>query len=107
MKFAGYHLCTRRFELLEGSERDSAMWECGIWHRCHMSGDMLVPTFFRKSEPKIYMGERLGAEDLIVDDPIVWWFATKCDRATGEHKLGGLRAVAITGRAGYLYAAGQ
>jgi hypothetical protein len=70
----------------------------GLWHLTQMphGGDMLVPTFSR-SQPKIYMGS-IGADDLIVSDHLVRYRM----RATGEHKLG-VRAAAITGRAGYLY----
>jgi hypothetical protein len=60
-------------------------------------GDMLVPTFFR-SEPKIYMGQ-ISAEDLTVAEHLLRYRM----RAAGEHKLG-IRAVAITGRAGYMHA---
>jgi hypothetical protein len=70
----------------------------GMWHLTQMphGGDMLVPTFF-SSQPKIYMGT-IGSEDLIVNDHLVRYKM----RANGEHKLG-IRAVAITGRVGYMY----
>jgi hypothetical protein len=60
-------------------------------------GELLIPTYSR-AEPKIYMGE-IGADDLVVDDQLIRYRT----RAHGEHKIG-LRAVAVTGRIGYLYA---
>lgn len=74
----------------------------GIWHLTQMphGGDMLVPTFFR-SEPRIYMG-KIAPDDLIVEDHLIRYRM----RAAGEHKLG-IRAVAITGRAGYVYQRGS
>jgi hypothetical protein len=76
--------------------------QVGMWHLTQLphGGDMLVPTFFR-SQPKVYMGI-IGREDLIVDDHLVRYRM----RAAGEHKLG-IRAAAVTGRAGYLYTQGN
>jgi hypothetical protein len=93
VKFAGYTL-SASLEV-EGAERTPLV---GMWHLTQMphGGDMLVPTFFR-SEPKLYMGN-IGPEDLIVGDHLVRYKM----RARGEHKLG-IRAVAITGRAGYMH----
>lgn len=70
----------------------------GLWHLMQMphGGDMLIPTFFR-SEPKVYMGN-IVVEDLIVQRHLIRYKM----RASGEHKLGVL-AVALTGRAGYMY----
>src|SRR5581483_1251281 len=55
----------------------------------------LVPTH-SSSQPKIYMGS-IAPEDLIVQDHLIRYKM----RAGGEHKLG-VRAAALTGRAGYL-----
>jgi hypothetical protein len=74
----------------------------GMWHLTQLphGGDMLVPTFFR-SQPKIYMGT-ISREDLIVENHMVRYRM----RSAGEHKLG-IRAAALTGRAGYLYTQGN
>jgi hypothetical protein len=74
----------------------------GLWHLTQLphGGDMLVPTFSR-SQPKIYMGT-IGREDLLVDDHLVRYRM----RSAGEHKLG-VRAAALTGRAGYLFTQGD
>jgi hypothetical protein len=63
-------------------------------------GDLLVPTV-SLSAPKIYMGT-IGPEDLIVREHLIRYKM----RATGEHKLG-IRAIAITGRVGYIYGSGD
>jgi uncharacterized protein DUF6786 len=97
VKFASYTLHSSL--RIEGAEQPPYV---GIWHLTQMphGGDMLVPTFFR-NEPKVYMGE-IDAEDLIVEDHLIRYKM----RAAGEHKLG-IRAHAITGRAGYLYQRGE
>ncbi len=93
LKFAGYTLRTSL--QLESAAPPPSI---GLWQLIQMphGGDMLVPTLF-KSQPKIYMGT-IGPEDLIVDEHLIRYKM----RAPGEHKLG-IRAVAITGRAGYIY----
>jgi hypothetical protein len=97
VKYAGYTLHATL--QLRGS---GPAPQVGLWHLAQMphGGDMLVPTFFR-SQPKIYMGT-ISSADLIVDDHLVRYKM----RATGEHKLG-IRAAAVTGRAGYLYKSGS
>ena len=97
VKYAGYSLHTTL--QLRGS---GPAPQVGLWHLAQMphGGDMLVPTFFR-SQPKIYMGT-ISSEDLIASDHLVRYRM----RATGEHKLG-IRAAAVTGRAGYLYTSGD
>jgi hypothetical protein len=75
----------------------------GAWSLLQLphGGDLFVPTYAR-SAPKVYFG-KVGPEDLLVTDGMVHWRM----RSDGEHKIG-LRAVATTGRAGYLYpASGQ
>jgi hypothetical protein len=59
---------------------------------------LFVPTYAR-STPKVYFGA-VGPEDLHVTEAMVHWRM----RGDGEHKIG-LRAVATTGRAGYLHTA--
>src|SRR6185312_10266778 len=70
----------------------------GLWALIQLphGGDMLVPSIFR-TEPKITMGT-VSADDLVVDEHLVRYKM----RAQGEHKIC-VRAVASTGRAGYLY----
>jgi hypothetical protein len=94
VKFAGFTLSASL--QITGTEQPPHV---GMWHLTQLphDGEMLVPTFFR-TEPKIYMG-KIAPEDLIVDEHLVRYKM----RANGEHKLG-IRAVAITGRAGYIYA---
>jgi hypothetical protein len=94
LKFAGYTLHTSL--QLMGTEQPPYI---GLWHLTQMphGGDMIVPTLFH-SDPKIYMG-KIEVDDLLVDKHLIRYKM----RAAGEHKLG-VRAVAITGRVGYMYA---
>ena len=93
VQFAGYTLKTSL--RVTGSEQPPYV---GLWSLTQMphGGEMLVPSFFR-SAPKIYMGT-ISSEDLIVNEHLIRYKM----RASGEHKLG-IRAVAVTGRAGYIY----
>jgi hypothetical protein len=97
--YAGYTLHTS-LELLGASKESSA--RVGLWNLVQLphGGELLAPTYSRAA-PEIYMGA-VGPEDLIVSDHLVRYKM----RAGGEHKIG-LRAVATTGRVGYLYAAGS
>jgi hypothetical protein len=97
VKFAGYTLHTSL--QLTGENQPPHI---GIWQLTQMphGGDMLVPTIFR-SEPKLYMG-KIDAADLIVGEHLVRYKM----RASGEHKIG-VRAIALTGRAGYMYGHGE
>ena len=98
VQYAGYTLrCTLR---LDPPNDDVAV--VGLWNLLQMphGGDMLVPTFTR-AEPKMYMGT-VASEDLIISDHLVRYKM----RAPGEHKLA-IRAIATTGRVGYLYNAGN
>lgn len=74
----------------------------GLWNLVQMphGGDLLIPTHVRTAA-KIYFGQ-IDDEDLIVDDHLLRYRM----RAQGEHKLG-VRAVAVTGRVGYLHEAGD
>ena len=73
----------------------------GLWNLVQMphGGELLVSTYSR-AEPKIYMGN-IAPDDLVVTEQLVRYRM----RAKGEHKIG-LRGVVMTGRVGYLYAAG-
>ena len=72
----------------------------GLWNHLQMphGGEMLIPTHSR-AVPKIYMGN-IEPGDLVAGGQLVRYYM----RARGEHKIG-LRAVAMTGRVGYLYPA--
>lgn len=69
----------------------------GLWNLVQMphGGDLLIPTFSR-DEPKLVFGN-IPAADLTVEDRMVRYRM----RQVGEHKIS-LRAVATTGRVGYL-----
>lgn len=73
----------------------------GLWNLVQMphEGELLVATYHR-SEPRLIMG-KIAPEDLTVGDHLIRYRM----RATGEHKLS-IRAVATTGRVGYLYKTG-
>jgi hypothetical protein len=74
----------------------------GLWNLIQMphGGDLLAPTFSR-TQPRIYFGS-IPPEDLIVSDHLVRYRM----RSAGEHKIG-IRALATTGRVGYLYSGGS
>jgi len=73
----------------------------GLWNLVQMphGGDLLVATFSR-TEPKLVFGS-IPAADLVVEDRLVRYRM----RQDGEHKIA-LRAVAVTGRVGYLFEQG-
>ena len=95
IEYAGYTLRTS-LELLEpdacGPDR------IGIWNLLQLphGGDMWIPTYSR-STPRVIMGT-ISANDLNVNDRHIQYRM----HASGEHKIG-IRAVATTGRVGYLY----
>lgn len=95
IEYAGYTLHTSL--VIRGDEkRDSP--QAGLWDLMQMphGGDLLVPTYSRTA-PKVLMGS-VGQDDLAVSDHLTRYRM----RARGEHKIG-IRALATTGRAGYLY----
>lgn len=98
LKYAGYTLRTT-LQLRGTDGQESA--KVGLWNLLQMphGGDLLIPTISR-SEPKLYMGN-IGPEDLLVGEHLIRYTM----RASGEHKLG-IRAIAITGRIGYIYGSG-
>ena len=73
----------------------------GLWNLVQMphGGDILIPTFSRV-EPKLVFGN-IPAADLLVEDRLVRYRM----RQRGDHKIS-LRAVAMTGRVGYLFEQG-
>ena len=97
LRFAGYTLRTSL--RLTG---ESSPPYIGLWSLTQMphGGEMLVPTYFQ-SEPKIYMGDITG-DDLQAGQRLIRYTM----RAAGEHKIG-VRALALTGRAGYLKSSGE
>ena len=74
----------------------------GLWNLVQMphGGELVVPTFSR-AEPKLIFGN-IPAGDLVVGDRLVRYRM----RQAGEHKIA-LRAVAMTGRVGYLFEQGN
>jgi hypothetical protein len=94
--YAGYTQHTR-LERIGGADDP-----IGLWNLIQMphDGELLVPTYSR-SEPKIYMGA-IAPDDLQVTPRAVRYRM----RAQGEQKIG-VRAIALTGRAAYLYGAGD
>jgi len=96
LAYAGYTQYTQ-LELRDPAADTPAV---GLWNLVQMphGGDLLIPTYSR-TEPKLWFGT-IGPDDLIVGDRLVRYRM----RATGEHKLG-VRAVATTGRVGYLHGA--
>ncbi len=96
VEYAGY---TQRTSLaLVGGDRSRPV---GLWNLVQMphGGDLLVPTF-SLAAPKLVFGS-IPAEDLVVGDKLVRYRM----RQVGEHKIA-LRAVAMTGRVGYLFEQG-
>ena len=99
VEYAGYTQYTR-LELVDGSAANKP--PVGLWNLVQMphGGDLLIPTFY-KTRPTIWFGE-VSPQDLIVKDHLIRYRM----RAQGEHKLG-VRAVATTGRVGYLSGGGD
>ena len=98
LAYAGYTQHTS-LRMMEGSEQLPV--QVGLWNLVQMphGGDLLVPSFSR-TQPKVYFGQ-IAPEDLLVTDRLVRYRM----RAAGEHKIG-FRAVATTGRVGYVYPTG-
>ncbi|MCU0982469.1 MAG: hypothetical protein MUF25_25200 [Pirellulaceae bacterium] len=96
VEYAGY---TQRTSLaIVGGDRTSPV---GLWNLVQMphGGDLLMPTFSR-ANPKLIFGN-IPSEDLVVSDQLVRYRM----RQAGEHKIA-LRAVAVTGRVGYVFEQG-
>ena len=96
LSFAGYTLRSS-LEIRGKANRTVA----GLWHLLQLphGGRMLIPTRFR-AKPTIYFGS--PSKDLVVGDRMVRYDM----ESPGEHKIG-IRAIALTGRAGYLHACPQ
>jgi hypothetical protein len=96
VEYAGY---TQHTTLaIVGGDQTSSV---GLWNLVQMphGGDLLMPTFSR-ANPKRVFGN-IPAEDLVVSDQLVRYRMLQA----GEHKIA-LRAVAATGRVGYLFEQG-
>jgi hypothetical protein len=98
VEYAGYTLHTS----LRRARHEEDAPPLGLWQLLQMphGGELLAPTYSR-TQPKIYMGE-VGPQDLELREHLVRYRM----RAAGEHKIG-IRAIATTGRAGYLYSQGE
>jgi hypothetical protein len=99
IRYAGYTQFTS-LELVEASE-DTKI-QVGLWNLVQMphGGDLILPTY-SKVEPKIYFGS-IPQEDISASNHLLIYKM----KQEGEHKIG-VRAVATTGRIGYLYPADQ
>ncbi|MFA6239925.1 MAG: DUF6786 family protein, partial [Candidatus Hydrogenedentales bacterium] len=97
--FAGYTQLTQ-LEMVGANTAETPM--IGLWNLVQMphNGELLIPVY-SKTTPKIWFGE-ITADDLLAGDHLIRYKM----RAKGEHKLG-VRAIATTGRVGYLYGAGD
>ena len=98
LQYAGYTLHTSLAWVGTESEEQDRV---GLWNLMQLphGGDILVPTYSR-TEPRVLFG-KIEPSDLVVDDQLVRFRI----RAPGEHKIA-IRAVATTGRSGYLYPTG-
>jgi hypothetical protein len=96
--YAGYNLKTS----LDFAGPDAAAAPAvGLWNLLQLphGGDMLAPVYSR-SVPRVLFGS-IPPEELIVGDRLIRYRM----RAAGDHKIA-VRAVATSGRVGYLYPAG-
>ena len=99
IEYAGYTLRTT-LSLLSDRAEDTP--PVGLWDLLQMpnGGELFIPTYGR-TEPYVVMGI-ITSEDLKVQEDLVRYRM----RAAGAQKLG-IRAVAVTGRVGYLYQTGE
>jgi hypothetical protein len=97
IEYAGYTLRTS----LEMISQNADIC-VGLWNLVQMphGGDLLVPTYGRTT-PQFYFGQ-VPPEDLIITDHLVRYKM----HAAGGYKIG-IRAVATTGRVGYMYKVGN
>jgi hypothetical protein len=101
VQYAGHTLLTS-LKILNSNPDEAPL--TGLWSLTQMphQGELLIPTY-SKSEPRIYFGlVDAPADELVASDRLVRFKM----RAAGEHKIG-VRALATTGRIGYLYATGS
>src|SRR5207253_2405389 len=101
VQYAG-HMLTTSLRIVGRSAGDAPL--VGLWSLTQMphQGELFIPTYF-KSEPRVYFGfENTPADELSVSGHSVRFKM----RAPGEHKIG-VRALATTGRIGYIYSVGD
>jgi hypothetical protein len=99
IRYAGYTLKTTLEILSDGTQSRQAI---GLWNLLQLpNGGRLIVPLHGRTAPKPYFGQ-VPAGDLTVTDRLIVYAM----RAPGEQKLG-LRAAALTGRAGYLYPFGD
>ena len=101
VEYAGHTLSTS-LQVLGPDPNDAPL--VGLWSLTQMphQGELFIPTYF-KSEPRIYFGfVDTPTDELAVSDRLVRFKM----RAAGEHKIG-VRALATTGRIGYIYPTGD
>jgi hypothetical protein len=94
LEYAGF---TQKITL-ESRQQNVPVARIGLWDLIQLphAGNMLIPTY-TKTQPRIIFGN-IPPEDLQVSDRLIRFHT----RANGEHKIG-VRAIAVTGRTGYLY----
>jgi hypothetical protein len=97
--YAGYTLRTSLDILSAGLPNHAVV---GIWQLLQMphGGELIIPTYSR-AEPRMYFGQ-IPPGDLAVSDHLVKYAM----RAPGGQKIG-VKASAVTGRAGYIYPQGN
>jgi hypothetical protein len=101
VQYAGHTLSTG-LKIVGGRTDEAPL--LGLWSLTQMphQGELFIPTY-SKSTPRIYFGlENTPADELTASDQMIRFKM----RAQGEHKIG-VRAVATTGRVGYLYSTGE
>lgn len=98
VRYAGYTLtCTLKIQ-----DAPKNPGYVGLWNLLQMpnGGEMLIPTYTR-TEPAVFFGD-IPKSDLVVEDRMVRYRM----QARGEQKIS-IPALACTGRAGYIYDAGE
>jgi hypothetical protein len=101
VQYAG-HTLTTSLRIVGRSSGNAPL--VGLWSLTQIphQGELFIPTYF-KSEPRVYFGlENTPPDEVSVREHSVRFKM----RAPGEHKIG-VRAVATTGRIGYIYAVGD
>jgi len=101
VEYAGHTLLTS-LKILDANPDNAPL--VGLWSLTQMphQGELLIPTYCR-TEPRIYFGlVDAPPDELVVSDRLVRFKM----RAAGEHKIG-VRALATTGRIGYIYSTGR
>jgi hypothetical protein len=100
IEYAGHTLLTS-LRILDPAGEDAPL--VGLWSLTQMphKGELFIPTYF-KSVPRVYFGLVNAPDDLVTGEHLIRFKM----RAAGEHKIG-VRALATTGRIGYVYPTGN